>query len=82
MTLSTSVASSNYGIGDGQVFTATVTSPTTGTPTGTVAITSGATTICTVTLAGSGTSSTGTCSPASGTLFAPEQPDRHRHLLR
>ncbi len=36
-----------------------------------MAITSGATTVCVVTLAGTGTTATGTCSPASGTQFTP-----------
>ncbi|HLN15996.1 MAG TPA: Ig-like domain-containing protein, partial [Acidimicrobiales bacterium] len=55
-------ATVTYGDLATEVVTATVDPQFTGTPTGTVTITSGATTLCTVTLIGG----TGTCSPAAG----------------
>ena len=56
-----------YGAETSVVFTATVaaTAPGSGSPTGTVLVTQGSTTLCTITLA----SSTGHCSPASGVIL-------------
>ena len=64
--LSALPASVTYGSENTVVLTATVTPSTSGTPSGTVTVKSGATTVCTVTLA----SGTGSCSPSSDTLLA------------
>ena len=66
--LSTGVSTSTviYGNESQAVFSATVASPGSGTPTGTVTFKQGSTTLCTVTL----TNGTGTCTPAAAALAA------------
>jgi hypothetical protein len=65
-TITLSAASVTYGNEtSGETITATVAPQFSGTPTGTVIVKTGSTTICTVTLSGG----TGTCSPTSATLL-------------
>jgi hypothetical protein len=66
-TLTLSAPSVPFGAEQTEIFTAKVTPATSGTPTGRVTVTTGTTTICTITLSGG----TGTCRPTSGTLLRP-----------
>ena len=70
--LATGVSTSTviYGNESQAVFSATVSSPGAGTPTGTVTFKQGATSLCTVTL----TNGTGTCTPAAAALAASGSP--------
>jgi hypothetical protein len=65
--LSVSGAATAYGHEQTTVFSVTVHPEYTGTPTGTVTVKTGATTLCTATLSGG----TATCSPNSATVLAP-----------
>jgi hypothetical protein len=65
--LTLSAPSVPFGAEQTEIFTAKVTPAASGIPTGKVTVTTGTTTICTITLSGG----TGTCRPASGSLLRP-----------